>query len=139
MSNIGISAPYPSDEYIVDQQHQGVDKDFYEAVLANHDFFGFGQNHQTGGDFVVHDVVELAESATITASKTFVNAVDITVTLPVPERSGQALAVISRNDAGSFILAAPEGHTIEGEANTLVYAREIFSLACVGTDWRLSD
>lgn len=48
MSTIGISDPYPSDDYIVAHKHDQIDKDVYEALLDSHDFFGFGENHAGG-------------------------------------------------------------------------------------------
>jgi hypothetical protein len=138
MSNIGNSEPYPSDQYLVDQIHHKVEKDFYAAALASHDWFGFGQNHQTGGDYIQHYYVEMTDGGTITTSKTFVTGGE-DVVLPVPEKDGQAIAVISRNEVISFRLVAPTGYTLEGSESEIVYSREIFSLISVGTDWRLAD
>ena len=138
MSNIGLEDPYPNDQFLVDQIHHQVEKDLAEQALLNHDFFGFGQNHQTGGDFIKHDYTEMTNGGAITTSKTFVTGTS-DVTLPVPQKDGQALAVISRNDEDAFSLLPPNGYTLEGGAVETVYAREIFSLISVGTDWRLAD
>ena len=138
MSNIGLEDPYPSDQFLVDQIHHQVEKDLAEQALLNHDWFGFGVNHQTGGDFIKHLYVELTNGGTITTSKTFVTGT-ADVVLPIPEKDGQALAVISRNEEDSFLLKAPTGYTLEGGTEERIYAREIFSLISVGTDWRLAD
>jgi hypothetical protein len=126
---------YESDQYLVDQIHHQVEKDLTEAALLNHDWFGFGSNHQAGDfgnlkDYILeYGYEEVEDSVVVTKTKTeFTGSVTgKTITLPVSGTAGREIEVFN---TGTVVVSISGSSQLEE-----LYPGESACFTDTGSSW----